>query len=69
MGSRPLGVLALLFGLIAGYCLQPVEAQVTFTQITNVTGMDLSLTSTPSINADGTRIARNDNQRRRIDSE
>lgn len=55
MDGRLLGVLALLSGLIAGYGAQPAEAQVTFTQITNTTG--LSANDSPSINADGTRIA------------
>jgi hypothetical protein len=49
-----LGALALLFGLIAGYGLQPAEAQVTFTQVTNSTGGG---NVSPPINADGTRIA------------
>jgi hypothetical protein len=62
--KRSLGVLALLFGLLTAFAPRSVEAQVTFTPITSSTGMDLSVTSPPSINADGTRIASNDNQRR-----
>lgn len=54
--------LPLLGALLAGYCPQPAEAEVTVTQITNTTGSSLfyqSPDSSPSINADGTRIAFN----------
>jgi len=57
MGGWFLGALALLFGLIAGYCPQFAEAQVTFTQITNSPALTGGGNARPSINADGTRIA------------
>lgn len=47
-------VLLTLAGAIAALDLAPAEAQVTFPQITNTTGGN---NRTPSINADGTRIA------------
>lgn len=50
-------VLVLLFCLIAGYDLQPAEAQVTITQITNTMRGAFVGNSDYPINADGTRIA------------